>query len=418
MFFVIKCKLSNLFIKRMNQFFRFFFIFSLLLFLTTPSFAQKSSRKKLEAKRIALKKEIKKIKIYLDNTKKKERSLSNQVKDLNQKIATREDLITTISDELIILGGDIIKNSKKISILHDELEVLKKDYSALIYKAYKSKSEANRLLLLLSSDSFYQGFQRFQYMKQYTQYRRNQGDTIKYKAMKLQAMNDSLAILKITKNNLIDEKKYEQGKIVSEKDKQENLVEKYQKKKRRYIAQIRKKQREERKLTQQIEDLIRGAIKKSGATSKSFALTPAAKALAAKFTSNKGKLPWPVKKGLVTVRFGTQPDPMNSGVKIESSGVRIATNDGATARAVFDGKVMAIQKNPQSGILSILVQHGNYITVYANLESVLVAKGDQVKTKENLGTIHTDIVTGKTILKFWVWKDVLKQNPAEWIYKM
>ncbi len=402
----------------MKHFFRFLFIFCLLFFIATPSFAQKSSRKKLEARRIALKKEINKIKIYLDNTKKKERSLNNQVKDLNQKIATREDLITTISDELIVLGGDIQKNIKEISVLHNELEVLKKDYSALIYKAYKSKSEANRLLLLLSSDSFYQGFQRFQYMKQYTQYRKNQGDTIKLKAMKLQVMNDSLAILKITKNNLIDEKKYEQEKIIFEKDKQESLVEKYRKKKRKYSTQIRKKQRAERKLTQQIEDLIKGAIKKSGATSKSFALTPAAKVLAAKFTSNKGKLPWPVKNGLVTVRFGRQPDPMNSGVKIESSGVRIATNDGATARAVFDGKVMAVQKNPQSGILSILVQHGNYITVYANLESVLVTKGDKVKIKQNLGTIHTDIVTGKTILKFQIWKDVLKQNPANWVYKM
>lgn len=402
----------------MKHFFRFLFIFCLLFFIATPSFAQKSSRKKLEARRIALKKEINKIKIYLDNTKKKERSLNNQVKDLNQKIATREDLITTISDELIVLGGDIQKNTKEISVLHNELEVLKKDYSALIYKAYKSKSEANRLLLLLSSDSFYQGFQRFQYMKQYTQYRKNQGDTIKLKAMKLQVMNDSLAILKITKNNLIDEKKYEQEKIIFEKDKQESLVEKYRKKKRKYSTQIRKKQRAERKLTQQIEDLIKGAIKKSGATSKSFALTPAAKVLAAKFTSNKGKLPWPVKNGLVTVRFGRQPDPMNSGVKIESSGVRIATNDGATARAVFDGKVMAVQKNPQSGILSILVQHGNYITVYANLESVLVTKGDKVKIKQNLGTIHTDIVTGKTILKFQIWKDVLKQNPANWVYKM
>ncbi len=147
-------------------------------------------------------------------------------------------------------------------------------------------------------------------------------------------------------------------------------------------------------------------------------MTPAAKALAAKFTSNKGKLPWPVQKGLVTVRFGRQADPMDSGVKIESSGVRIATNDKAKARTVFDGKVMAIQKNPQSGILSVLIQHGNYITVYANLENVLVAKGDQVKTKEIIGTIHTDAVTGKTILKFQIWKDVNKQNPAEWVYKM
>lgn len=397
---------------------RFFIIFSLLLFIVTPIFAQKTNRKKLEDRRVALKNEITKIKTYLDNTQKKERSLSNQVKDLNQKISTREDLITTISDEISEIGGEIATNSNKIALLQNELDVLKKDYSTLIYKSYLSKSEANRLLFLLSSDNFYQGFRRFQYMKQITKYRKSQGDTIKTRSFKLQVLNDSLAILKITKSNLKDEKKHEQGKIVSEKEKQEVLVKKYRKKKRKYIAQIKDKRRAERKLTKQIENLIRNAIKKSGTKSKSFALTPAAKALAAKFTSNKGKLPWPVQKGLVTVRFGRQADPMDSGVKIESSGVRIATNDGAKARTVFDGKVMAIQKNPQSGILSVLIQHGNYITVYANLENVLVAKGDKVKTKEIIGTIHTDAVTGKTILKFQIWKDVNKQNPAEWVYKM
>ncbi len=402
----------------MNKNIRLLFILSFMFLIAMPVSAQKTNRKKLEAKRIALKNEIRKIKTYLDKTKKKERNLSNQVKDLDQKITTREDLINTISDEIIAIGSVIEKNTSKISLLHDELENLKKDYASLIYQSYKNKSSANRLLFLLSSDSFYQGFQRFQYMKQYTQYRKSQGDTIKNKAVKLRVMNDSLAVMKITKSNLIDEKKYEQEQIVSEKDKQEVLVKKYRKKKQKYITQIRKKQREERKLTQQIENLIKNAIKKSGTKSKSFALTPAAKALAAQFTANKGKLPWPVKKGLVTVRFGRQPDPMNSGVVIESSGVRIATNESAAARAVFDGKVLAIQKNPQSGILSILVQHGNYITVYANLESVFVSKGDTVKTKENIGIIHTDQITGKTILKFQIWKDVSKQNPASWVYKM
>ncbi len=398
--------------------FRLLWIFSLLLLIATPTYAQKTSRKNLEAKRVALKNEIRKIKSYLDNTKKKERSISNQVKDLNQKIETREELIHTITDESIIISGEIEKNTKKIVLLQKDLDELKEDYAELIYKSYKNKSEDNRLLFLLSSESFYQGYQRFQYMKQYAQYRKSQGDTIKKRAFKLRAMNDSLAIMKITKNNLIEEKKYEQGQIVGEKDKQESLVQKYRKQKRKYTNQIQKKQREERKLTQQIENLIKGAIKKSGTKSKSFALTPAAKALAAKFTANKGKLPWPVSKGLVTVRFGRQPDPMKTGVKIESSGVRIATNEGALARAVFDGKVMAIQKNPQSGILSVLLQHGNYISVYANLENSSVSKGDVVKTKAKLGTIHTDKISGKTILKFQIWKDVTKQNPSSWIYKM
>ncbi len=344
--------------------------------------------------------------------------MSNQVQDLSHKIATRQELIQTISEEITALSGEIARNTAIIDSLEHDLTRLQKDYAQLIYKSYKNKSESSRLLFLLSSKNFYQGFRRFQYMKQYTKYRKSQGDSILVKTERLQAMNDSLKVLKVTKSNLIDEKKHEQNTILTEKQKQEKLIAKYHKQKRKYINQLRKKQREERKLTQQIENLIRGAIKKSGTNTKVFALTPAAKQLAGKFEANKGKLPWPVKKGLVTVRFGKQPDPMHSGVKIESSGVRIATQEGSYARAVFDGKVMAIQKNPQSGILSVLVQHGNYISVYANLESVSVSKGDTVKTKEILGVIHTDAISGKTILKFQIWKELTKQDPSKWVYKM
>ncbi len=393
-----------------------FILFSLTGIHTT--FAQKTSKKKLESKRIALKKEINKIKVYLDNTKKKERSLSNEVKDLTQKITTREELISTITDEIDFISDEIASHTQEISTLEKELEALKTEYAALIYKSYKNRTNDSQLLFILSSDNFYQGFQRFQYLKQYTQYRKSQGDSIKYKAQTLQILNDSLAAKKISKQDLLDEKKYEQEQISSEKEKQETLVKKYRQKKQKYIAQIKRKQREERKLTLQIESLIRGAIKKSGNKTKNFALTPAAKALSAKFSANKGKLPWPVAKGLVTIRFGKQPDPIDPKLTIESSGVRIATNENAKARAVFDGKVLAISKNPQNGILSVLLIHGNYITVYANLESVMVSKGDQVKTKQALGTIHTNRITGKTILKFQVWKDDHKQNPANWVYKM
>jgi len=188
-------------------------------------------------------------------------------------------------------------------------------------------------------------------------------------------------------------------------------------------------------LTNQIENFIKEAIKKSVAkstTSKTttptlkttpatttkkneFVLAPEAKELAELFSSNKGNLPWPVEKGIVMVRFGKQPDPMDPKLFIESSGVRIATSENQKARAVFKGKVMAIQKNPQNGILSVLIQHGNYITVYANLKSVLVSKGEEVKIKQNIGTVQTDKVTGKTILKFQIWQNDVKMNPSLWI---
>jgi len=403
----------------MHQFIRILLFVSFAIFMASPLTAQDSEKKKLEAKRRSIKKEISKIKNYLDKTTRKERSISNQVKDLTQKIDTRENLISTISDEIILMSKEIDKNESEITALQKDLDILKKDYADLIYQSYKNKTEESGLMFILSSDNFYQSYQRFQYMKQYTQYRKNQGDSIKSKSLKLRVMNDSIGVMKVQKQGLIDEKKQEQDQIVTEKGKQEKLVKKYQKQKRKYKAQIRKKQREERALKKQIELAIRKAIGgKKGNTKSTFALSPAAKALAGKFESNKGKLPWPVNRGLVTVRFGTHPDPMDKSLKISSSGVRIATSEGTQARAVFQGKVMAIQKNPQNGVLTVLLQHGNYITVYSNLGSVLVSKGDQLKIKDNIGKIHTDRVTGKTILKFQIWKNVTTQDPAKWVFKL
>ena len=383
------------------------------------SSAQQSDKKKLEAKRQQLKKEIKKIKTYLEKTKKKERSLVHEVRDLNQKIQTRRELIQVLNKEIQALSGNIEKNKEKIDRLKQDLERLKKEYAETIYQSYKNKSKESRLMFILSAEDFYQGYRRFQYLKQFAEYQKKQADSIKSKTMRLQVLNDSLRSLKEYKKNLIDEKTYEQSQINKEKEKHEQLVKKYRRKKQKYIAQIRKKQREERALTKQIEAAIRHAItKSSGKSGKKFTLTPEAKKLSGKFEANKGKLPWPVKKGLVTIRFGTQTDPLDPKLKISSSGVRIATHEGAEALAVFEGKVLAVQKNPQTGVRSVLVQHGQYISVYANLKTVYVMKGDKVKTKEPVGVIYTNPVSGKTELKFQIWKTVHKQNPADWIYKM
>jgi len=400
----------------------FFLVLSLLV--VAPAMAQ-TDKKKLEAKRNALKKDIKKIKNYLYSTKKKERNISHQVKDLNQKIETRTELINTIIAEIKTMDSEIESNTVLMKDLQDDLVLLKADYGSLIYQSYKNKTKESSLMFILSSDNFYQGYQRFQYMKQYTNYLKTQGDSIKSKAMKFRMLNDSLTVMKNQKQSLIDEKKYEQDQISIEKDEKEVLVKKYRKKKKSYLAQIKRKQRQEKKLAKQIENAIKNAIKKTapkkGSSNKkeeSFALTPAGKALSGKFEANKGKLPWPVKNGLVTERFGTHPDPMDPSLKTSNSGVIIATNKDMRARSVFDGKVLAIQKNPQNGVLYVMIQHGNYISVYANLEESFVSIGESVKTKEEIGIIHTDKITGKTVLKFQIWKNVTKQNPASWVYKL
>jgi septal ring factor EnvC (AmiA/AmiB activator) len=412
----------------------FFFALVNIVF-TVPVFAQQSDQKKLEEKRESLKEEINKIKTYIDKTQKKEANLSTQVENLNHKIVVREKLITVMDLEVDNISQVIAQKNEEITLFQTDLNVLKKDYAEMIYKTYKNKKSDNQLLFLLSSENFHQGYLRFQYLKQYAQFRKKQAKEIVVQSEKLKTLVDSLTLKKVYKEYLLEDRMSEQEKMEKEKEKQEELVIKYKKQKKEYIAQIKLKQEEEKQLTNQIENFIKEAIKKSVAkstTSKTttptlkttpatttnkneFVLAPEAKELAELFSSNKGNLPWPVEKGIVMVRFGKQPDPMDPKLFIESSGVRIATSENQKARAVFKGKVMAIQKNPQNGILSVLIQHGNYITVYANLKSVLVSKGEEVKIKQNIGTVQTDKVTGKTILKFQIWQNDVKMNPSLWI---
>ena len=182
-----------------------------------------------------------------------------------------------------------------------------------------------------------------------------------------------------------------------------------------------KKQRDERAIDKKIEKLIREAIAKSNIKtnlkSSGFALTPEAKKLEKDFVSNKGKLPSPVKRGIVVRHFGKQAHPTLKGITIESNGVFYATEKNAKARVIFNGKVLAIQVLPGKK-KAVLVQHGSYISVYKNLDNVTVKKGDLVTTKQEIGKIHTDKTTGKTILAFVLFKEVRRQNPEEWVYKI
>ena len=192
-----------------------------------------------------------------------------------------------------------------------------------------------------------------------------------------------------------------------------------------YTSQIRKKQNEANKIDREIKKIIRDAIaasnKKSGTktttTSKGFALTPEDKKLASSFVSSKGKLPWPVEKGVIKLRYGKQPHPVVKTVMIQSNGVRIATEENAPVRAVFNGNVLAVQAI-KHGNISVLIQHGNYVTVYKNLSKVSVKKGDKVSTKQKIGEVFTNPTNKETILSFSIFKESTTQNPASWIYKM
>jgi septal ring factor EnvC (AmiA/AmiB activator) len=388
--------------------------------------AQGNKQRELEEKRKLILNEIKQINNLLFETQKEEKTVLTKVEDLNTRISARENLIRITNQQANLLTREINDNLFKIDQLRDELKILKEDYARMINKSYKSKSLQNRIMFLLSSENFLQAYKRMQYMKQYSKHRKKQGENIKGKTELLQELNAELIVQKKVKNSLIEENKLAKENLLREMKAQESLIASLKQNEGKFTNQIRSKQREADRIDKQIEDLIKAAIaesnksldvKNSDASSRTFALTEEAKALAADFTSNKGKLPWPVKNGVVIKRYGKQRHPQLPNVTTFNSGVEIATNSSTKARAIFAGKVMEIQQLKGAN-KAIYIQHGNYITVYNNLTNIQVKKGDNVTTKQELGSIFTHPSSGKTILKFLIYKNTSRMNPADWVYRM
>ena len=295
----------------------------------------------------------------------------------------------------------------------------------MLQKAYKNKNKQSRVMFLLSSNTFKQAYKRVQYLNQYADYQKEQAEKIKVKTKDLQDANLNLLEQKEAKSKLIAENKIEQQTLQKERKEHEEIMQSIKKDLNKYTAQIKAKQKEASLIDREIDKLISEAIaasnKKAGVKtttkSKSFALTAEAKALAADFLGNKGKLPWPVEKGVVKLRYGKQPSPLDRNLTINSNGVRISTAKGEKVRAVFNGEVMSILKPRRSNPI-VMIKHGNYITTYQNLGKIYVKTGDKVTTKQEIGEVFTNPTTGETILKFRIDKDDKTQNPSSWIYKM
>jgi septal ring factor EnvC (AmiA/AmiB activator) len=391
------------------------------------SFSQ--TKKELEQQRKKLKKEIVQVNSLLFKEQKKEENVLEDLKDLNQKIDVRLRLILTINAEAKILAREITKNKTKIAKLEKELLVLKADYARMIFKSYQSKSQQSRIMFLLSSENFHQAYKRFEYMKQYTSFRKRQGEEIGFQTDLVKKMNNSLRFQKQVKDTLILAEEDQNRKIELDKKKKEKLISRIKGKERKYRKEIQNKIKAEKKVAEKIDKIIRDEIAKANRIANAkrknnsnitknnkFVLSPEAKALEAKVELNNGKLPGPIEEGLITRKFGKQRHPTFPGITINSTGLHMVTKRGKGAAAIFDGKILNILVTSE-GRKNVLIQHGNYITSYTNLEKLYVRKGDNVKTGEKIGQIFTDKVSGKTTLIFVLYKNRTKLNPSSWILK-
>ena len=393
-----------------------------LIISVATSQSTSARQKALEEQKKRLQHEIKQINTILFSNIRKEKSVVSKVEDLDLKISVRSQIVKVNNQQANLLTRQINVNQRDITNLRSELKNLKKDYANMIVKSYKSKSSQNRLMFLFSSADFLQAYKRIQYMKQYANFRKKQGEEISEKTQTIQNLNKTLLDQKSIKEALVAENKIVQTTLMKERKFQQNLIRSIKSKSRSLTSEIKQKQRQSAAIDKEIQRLIREAIaasnKLAGKASKNvFALTPEAKLLAKNFVANKGKLPWPVEKGVVTQRFGTQPHPLVKTTMIKSNGITIATNPKSKARAVFDGEVMAILSFKGSNP-AVLIKHGNFITTYKNIAKVYVRKGQKVKSKESIGEIFTHPQSGKTTLQFSVFNELKPQNPKNWIYKL
>jgi len=407
------------------------FLVGILVFSTFLSidgaFAQTNEQKVLEAKREQLQKEISEINRLLFAEKKEKGNVLDQMEALDNKINVRQQLIRVTNQQSNLLNRQINANIRNISKLRDDLKSLKEEYATMIQKSYQNKSQQSRLMFLLSSENFFQAFKRMQYMKQYTQYRKDQGEQIMVKTDELTQLNVDLTNQRKEKDQLIAINNRAKAQLMKEMKSQKELLGSIRQNESKYASAIQEKKREARKIDRQIERLIRNAIaasnKKAGASkvtkasSTKFILTPEATLVANNFSANKGKLIWPVEKGIKSQGFGVYKDAVYPGIKHQSNGVIITTDVGAKARAIFEGEVIAILSVP-GGNKGVQIKHGNYISTYYNLSDLYVKKGDKVTIKAELGKIYTNRSNGQTRLKFYLYQDTSRLNPEEWVYQL
>lgn len=407
----------------------------LFILMALPLCAQqKETQEQLERRKQQIVIEIKSVQQLLHREQTKERNILAEIEEINRKVTLNKQLISNVRKQINITNNNIATNQKEANTLAKELEQLKQDYAKTIVKAYKSRSNQSKMMFILSSDNFFQAYKRVQYLKQYADFRKQQGEELKEKTVLLKETLAKLEVEKEKQRKLLAEQQANEKVLQQDLAEQQDLVSLVKKDQKKFNEQIKKKQDETKAIDRKIQQLIREAIEeanrkareaaakagksttKSTATTSAvatFELTPEGKLVADNFKANRGKLPWPVEKGYISLGYGDQPHPVQTHLTIHNSGVEITTEANAKARAIFEGEVLQVQVL-SGGNKAVLIQHGDYITVYQNLRDVTVQKGDKVSLKQTIGTINTNS-TGKTVLKFLLSQNSNIDNPQNWL---
>ncbi len=412
--------------KRLNNSLntKLLFIGILILFFLPDTFGQ-DKKSQLQARKAKIEEEINYTNKLIAETKKTKQASLNQLVLLNKKISHREELINAINSEINQIDSKILQTNDTIEELTDNIKRLKEEYARMIYYAQKNKSSYSRLMFIFSSESFNQAYQRLKYFQQYSSYRKNQVRVI-IETQKVLA--EKVALLQSQKKEKVTLKsaeEQERRKLSQEKQEQDKAVKNLSHKEKELLKKLRESEKAARQLQKAIENLIAEEIRKARETAKktgtkptpenTFGLTPTEMKLSNSFAGNKGILPWPTERGVISETFGEHAHPVLKGIKTKNNGIDISTTQGAIARAVFEGVVTSTMTLPNYNNV-VIIRHGEFLTVYSNLKQIFVKKGDKVTTKQKIGVIETD-ESGKTKLHFELWKGKVLQNPQAWIAK-
>ena len=406
-----------------------------ILFCCFSAIVLAQSKEELQDKKEQLQNEIKLTNTLLNEAKKEKNTSINTLSTLKRKITVRDEMISTLGIEIGLYAKRIQQLEQEVFVTEEsitqnqaELQSLKEEYAKLVYHAYYNRGAYDRLAFIFSAHSFNQAYKRIKYFQQYSQFRQQQVKKINDKEVELEmellSLKQSKAILLAEKNKktkALVSTESEKQQLDLEKDEQQSLVNELAKKEKQLKTELKTKEQQAKTLDAQIRKIIEEEIRKAkeaaaSTGTPSFSMTPEQKELAESFTNNKGTLPWPVERGVITERFGKQKHPVLAGIETYNNGVKITTEKGASVRAIFDGTVSRVLNIPGAG-KAIIVSHGDYFSVYNNLSDVFVTPGQSLKTKQEVGLAFTNSSNNETITELQIWKGNKKLNPAQWLYR-
>ena len=397
-----------------------FFVF--IIFFAASLQAQ--VRKDLEERRRKLLKDIEVTSNLLNTTTRNKAAALDRFIALRRQIKKREELIVTLQEEIQLTDLSMNRANEVVEALTTDIDRLQKEYSKLLRQAYRQKKNNSKLAFLFSSESLNQGFRRWQYLKQYDKYRKKQAKLILETKAMLSDKKNQLERTKMEKEELIASEEKQAAILSAELGDKSKLLKTLKKDESRLKKELRLKRVDHERLNQAIEKVIKDEIiarRKRERANKPLNTKPnvrdnsaALKRLSGNFRNNKGRLPQPVENGVITKRFGKQPHPTLKNIQITNNGIDIRAERYANVMAIFEGKVVSKQFIPGYHNMVIL-QHGDYYTVYSNLEEVFVKKGEQVSTRQVIGKLAMNRISKVSEVHFEVWRDKVRLNPEDWV---